>query len=62
MKIKALKFPDGKIAISTGLLVEVNKKNAILEEEVGGMSEKELAKLMEKPHKFKFSKKAKKIK
>ncbi len=62
MKIKVLKFPDGNIAISKGIGIRVNKKNAILEEEVGGMSEKELAKLMEKPHKFKFSKKAKKLK
>ena len=62
MRIKALKFPDGKIAITSGLLVEVNKNKPILEEEIGGMNEKEIGKLMEKPHKFKFSKKAKKIK
>lgn len=62
MRIKALKFPDGKVAMTSGLLVEINKNKPILEEEVGDMSEKGVRKLMENPHKFKFSKKAKKIK
>ena len=57
-----LKFADGKVAYSSGLLVEVNKQKPILEEEIGDVNKKELTKLLEKPHKFKFSKKAKKIK
>ena len=59
MKIKVLKFPNGKIAVSSGLLVEVNKQKPILEEEKD-INEKEIAKLLKNPHKFKFSKKAKK--
>ena len=61
MKTKVFKFPDGRIAISKGIGIRINKQKPILEEEIGDMNEKELRKLMEKPHKFKFSKKAKKL-
>ena len=60
MKIKVLKFPDGKIAVSNGLQVEVNKQKPNLEEEIQ-TDRAGFDKLLEKPHHFKFSKKAKKV-
>lgn len=60
MKVKMLKFKDGKVAFSRGLLVEVNKQKPILEEEKD-FGEQELKKIRENPKKFKFSKKAKKL-
>ena len=61
MKTKVLKFPDGKIAVVRGVGIRINKQKPILEEEVGELSEKERAKLLRKPSKFKFSKKARKL-
>ena len=58
MKTKVLKFPDGRIAVSKSIGIRINKQKPIIEEEVGDMGDKELNKLMENPHKFKFSKKS----
>ena len=55
--MKVLKFPDGKIAVTNGLQVEVNKQKHILEETVDKGT---YQKLFKKPLRFKFSKKAKK--
>ncbi len=55
--MKVLKFPDGKIAVTDGLQVEVNKQKPILEEKV---DKETYQKLFKKPLKFKFSKRAKK--
>lgn len=56
--MKVLKFPDGKIAVTDGLKVEVNKQKPILEEKV---DKDTYQKLFKKPLKFKFSKRAKKV-
>ena len=56
MKIKILKFPDGNVATTTGLKVQINKQEPILEEEVE-LSEKEAKKIIENPKKFKFKNK-----
>ncbi len=56
--MKVLKFPDGKIAVTNGLQVEVNKQKPILEEEV---DKDTYQRLIKGPLKFKFSKRAKKV-
>ncbi len=53
MKIKMLKFPDGRVGATTGLKVEINKQKPILEEEVE-LSKTEVKKIIENPKKFKF--------
>jgi hypothetical protein len=56
--MKVLKFPDGKIAVTDGMRVEVNRQRPILEEKV---NKEEYQRLFKKPLKFKFSKRAKKV-
>lgn len=60
MKIKIYKYPNGKVVASSGLHIEVNKQKPVISEEID-IDRKEFNKLLENP-KFKFSKKAKKIK
>ena len=50
MKVKILRFPDGRTAVSTGLQVEINKLKPILESEFD-TDESEIREMMEQPHK-----------
>ena len=61
MKVKVLKFPDGKVAVTSGLQVQVNKQKPIIEEEIE-VDKKGFDKLLRNPKSFKFSKRAKKPK
>ena len=62
MKTKIIRFKGGNIAIIKGIGVRVNGKSHIIEQAVGNMTEKEINSIMKNPKKFRFSKKAKKLK
>ncbi len=49
MKIKILKFKDGRTAVSVGLHVEINKQKPTIETEID-VSEEEVRNIIEKPH------------
>ena len=53
MRIKILKFPDGRLAVTNGLRVEVNKQNPKETYELD-VDRKEMDGIIEKPHKQAF--------
>ena len=59
MRIKILKFPDGRLAVTSGLRVEVNKQKPEETYELD-VDEKEWVEMVKKPHKQAFKIKGRK--